>query len=129
MPVLPVEDTNPLRLMFDRGPELQGFEVREAVDGRQALGVLRGYSPELTLADLMMPVLGGIEPIRRVRAMPALAGVPVVAMTAQATAEAERQARDAGASDFIEKPVEIPTLLGWLHGLRADDPAGARSPR
>jgi len=118
MRVLLVEDSDTLRFLFARVLESQAAEVREAADGQQALDALLDFEPDLILTDLMMPVMGGIELIRRVRAMPALDAVPVVAITAHATAAVEQEAREAGAVDFIVKPVEIPTLLERLYGLR-----------
>jgi CheY-like chemotaxis protein len=77
----------------------------------------KAFQPDLILTDLMMPDMDGIELTRRIRAMTTLVDVPVVALTAYASPEAERLAGDAGVVDFIRKPVEVPTLLERLSAL------------
>ena len=117
--VLLVEDSPSLRYAFARLLRLHGYEVREATDGQEALDCLEDYLPRLILTDLMMPVMDGIELIRRLRADPRMDGVPVVAITADATDQAERMAREAGAIDVITKPIDLPALLDRLQGLIA----------
>ena len=117
MRVLLVEDAPFLRYAFGRLLRMHGFEVREATDGQEALDCLADFRPQLVLTDLMMPIMDGIELIRRIRADPGNAQVPVVAITADATEQAERQAREAGAIDVITKPIDLPALLERLNGL------------
>lgn len=118
MRVLLVEDAPFLRYAFSRLLRLKGFEVCEANDGREALDALPGFQPQLVLTDLMMPVMDGVELIRRLHANPQTAHLPVVAITADATALAERQAREAGAIDVITKPIDLPSLLNRLRDLK-----------
>ncbi|HWE38779.1 MAG TPA: response regulator [Isosphaeraceae bacterium] len=115
--VLLVEDAPFLRYAFGRLLRLHGFEVREATDGQQALDALDAFQPQLVLTDLMMPVMDGVELIRRLRADPRTATLPIVAITADATESAERQARDAGAIDVITKPIDLADLLARLRHL------------
>ena len=115
--VLLVEDSPLLRFAFGRLLRLQGFEVCEAVDGREAIEAIADFGPQLVLTDLMMPVMDGLELIRRLKSDPATANIPVVAITADATAVAERSARDAGAVDVILKPIDLPALLNRLRDL------------
>jgi len=112
--VLLVEDAPFLRYAFGRLLRMHGFEVMEANDGREALSQAATFNPQLVLTDLMMPVMDGVELIRRLRADPDLAGIPVVAITADATEQTEQQAREAGAVDFITKPIDLPALLDRL---------------
>ena len=65
----------------------------------------------------MMPVMDGVELIRRLRSDPKMDDIAVVAITADATDQAERQAREAGALDVITKPIDLPGLLDRLRGL------------
>jgi CheY-like chemotaxis protein len=118
MRLLLVEDTADLRRLFARILRGRGFEVREASDGQEALDCLSEFVPDVVVTDLMMPRLDGFELIRRLRSVPALALVPIAAMTAAATSEAEREARRAGAAAFLTKPVDSRTLLDWLDGFR-----------
>lgn len=115
--VLLVEDTPFLRTAFGRLLRLHGFDVREATDGRQALDCLEDFRPCFVLTDLMMPVMDGYALIRALHADPSTAGVPVVAITANATEEAEREAREAGAAAVIHKPIDLPRLLNQLREL------------
>src|SRR4051794_34280342 len=82
MRILLVEDSDALRNLFARMLKRRGFEVREAADGWSALECLAEFRPELILTDIMMPGLDGFGLIRHLRAMPEMAGVPVVVMTA-----------------------------------------------
>jgi CheY-like chemotaxis protein len=112
-----VEDVAFLRFAFGRLLRMHGFEVQEATDGRQALDCIETFRPQLVLTDLMMPVMDGVELIKTLHDDPATADLPVVAITADATEQAERQARDAGAVDVIKKPIDLPTLLARLKEL------------
>src|SRR3954471_11053346 len=105
MRVLLVEDAPFLRYAFGRLLRLHGYEVMEANDGREALDCLDRFRPDLVLTDLMMPVMDGVELIRELRANPETAGIPIVAITADATSMSESRARAAGADDFIAKPI------------------------
>jgi CheY-like chemotaxis protein len=118
MRVLLVEDAPFLRYAFGRLLRMHGYEVREANDGREALECIAEFRPQLVVTDLMMPVMDGVELIKRLHADPETADLPVVAITADATAQAERKARQAGATDFITKPIDLPALLDRLRALR-----------
>src|SRR3954449_11649679 len=76
--VLLVEDAPFLRYAFGRLLRLQGFDVREANDGQDALACMADFKPELVLTDLMMPVMSGLELISRLHASPETANIPVV---------------------------------------------------
>jgi CheY-like chemotaxis protein len=119
MRVLLVEDAPFLRYAFGRLLRMHGFEVMEANDGREALECLNAFRPELVLTDLMMPVMDGVELIERLRADPATADLPVVAITADATESTERKARQAGAIEILTKPLDLPTLLDRLQTLKS----------
>lgn len=130
MRVLLVEDAPFLRYAFGRLLRMYGFEVREATDGREALDSVDEFRPHLVLTDLMMPVMDGVELIKRLREVPATRNLPIVAITADATELAERQAREAGAMDVITKPIDLPSLLDRLRSLNLlqDMPLAATLP-
>jgi len=115
--VLLVEDAPFLRYAFGRLLRLHGFEVMEANDGREALDCLSTFRPQLIVTDLVMPLMDGVELIQKLRAAPETTDVPVVAITADATEQAEQRAREAGAVDFLAKPIDLPTLLDRLRAL------------
>ncbi len=116
--VLLVEDAPFLRFAFGRLLRLHGYEVMEANDGREALDCIPGFRPQLVVTDLMMPVMDGVELIRRLRDDPDTADLPVVAITADATSQTEQRARAAGAVDFIAKPIDLPSLLDRLRAIQ-----------
>src|SRR3954470_2555350 len=118
MRVLLVEDAPFLRYAFGRLLRMHGFEVMEANDGREALECLPGFRPELVVTDLMMPVMDGIELIERLRSAPETADLPIVAITADASARTESRLRAVGPVEFLAKPVDMPTLLGKLRTLK-----------
>ncbi len=115
--VLVVEDAPFLRYAFGRLLRLQGFEVMEANDGLEALEKLDHFHAQLVLTDVMMPVMDGIELIRRLKTDPKTANLPVVAITADSSGNAEERAREAGAVGFITKPIDFPALLNHLRGI------------
>jgi adenylate cyclase len=93
-----------------------GYEVVEAESGEEALAILEDGRTDLVLLDLLMPGLDGHETCRRIRANPDTAYLPVVMVTASGSAEKVR-AIDAGADDFIAKPLDQAELLGRVRSL------------
>jgi signal transduction histidine kinase/HAMP domain-containing protein len=95
--------------------ETHGAEVSHADGGRQALDRLRAEpSVDAVLLDVMMPGMDGFETIAALRADPALADVPVVAVTAKALPGDRERCLAAGAADYLAKPVEEEALLSTL---------------
>ena len=115
--VLLVEDAPFLRYAFGKLLRMHGYDIKEVNDGQEALESIADFRPDLVLTDLMMPVMGGVELIGHIRANPETAGIPVVAITADATDQAEAMARRAGAVDVITKPIDLPALLDRLKVL------------
>jgi CheY-like chemotaxis protein len=103
-----------------------GVRVLGAENGRIALDHLAGERVDLVLMDLRMPLMDGYELTRRVRQMPELAGMPVVAMTAHAVLEARECCLAAGMNDVFAKPVErerlYTILLAYRRATRVADP-------
>jgi DNA-binding response OmpR family regulator len=118
MLILLVEDSDPLRRLYARRLEAHGFAVIQACDGEEALAMLDSFCPDLVLTDLMMPGVDGLGLIRRLRKMPGLETVPVVVMSAVNLASTEREAREAGAVDFLGKPVDSDELFNCVDGYR-----------
>lgn len=99
------------------------WQVSQAADGRQALEMIRcGERYDLVLMDLDMPVMGGLVATRLIRAWEdeqLRPPVPIIACTAQADRDAERQCLAAGMNGFIAKPIDMGLLPQLLQKLRA----------
>jgi signal transduction histidine kinase/CheY-like chemotaxis protein len=100
--------------------EQHGMKVVYAENGREGLERLQQHAnTDLVLLDLMMPELDGYETATAIRAMPAFAALPIIALTADAMNGGREKAIAAGASDHIIKPVDVDRLLSVLHGWLA----------
>ena len=97
--------------------EVAGMDVTLAGNGHEALGRLRDAHFDLVLMDIQMPGMDGLQATRPIRADPALAGLPVIAMTAHAFARDREQSRAAGMNDHVSKPFEpaqlFEVMLRW----------------
>ncbi|HUI98731.1 MAG TPA: response regulator [Usitatibacter sp.] len=94
-----------------------GYEVEAAFDGEAALGMLRARPPDLVLLDVLMPGLDGHDVCRAVREDPALAMLPVVMVTALEDREERVRGLEAGADDFLSKPLNPPELVARVRSL------------
>ena len=86
-----------------------------AVDGGAGVAMAASHTPDLILMDLSLPVIDGWEATRRIKADPATAGIPIIAITANAMSGDADKARAAGCDDFMTKPVDEDLLFAKLH--------------
>ena len=89
--------------------------VAEAANGREAIQQFRTHRPDVTLMDLQMPEMSGAETARRIRANPASAHVPLVAMTADSFAGESQRLAGIGMDDAIEKPIDATSIDRVVH--------------
>ncbi|MEU2350106.1 ATP-binding protein [Modestobacter sp. NPDC049651] len=108
--VLVVDDNGDMRAYLRRllAPH---YSVRTVADGEEALAAVGEELPDVVVTDVMMPRVDGFELLRRLRADPATAGVPVVMLTARAGQEAAVEGFTAGVDDYLAKPFQAPELL------------------
>ncbi len=93
----------------------RGMEVIKAENGKNALMMLDTYPDiDLVLMDIMMPEMDGYEAMRRIRAQRKYKDLPIIALTAKAMKEDKQKCIDAGASDYITKPVDVDRLLSLM---------------
>jgi len=112
-PVLIVEDDADLRDMMAQLLHLEGFGAATVANGREALEYLHhGDRPDVILLDLMMPVMDGWEFRRRQQADPAVAGVPVIVLSAHD----QSRVADVNANAFLKKPLDFDRLLALVRG-------------
>jgi two-component system cell cycle response regulator DivK len=93
------------------------YELVEARDGEAALDELTRRRPDLILMDVQLPKLSGLEVTRRIRSDPALARIPVIALTSFALSGDDRRALDAGCDAYIAKPFRPRELLDLIRRL------------
>jgi len=93
-----------------------GMHVTMAQDGQKALNALAdGHGIELVLMDVMMPVMDGYDTIRAIRAQPKLTTLPIIALTAKAMRGDREKCLEAGANDYLSKPIDIDKLSSMMH--------------
>ena len=100
----------------------EGFTVETADNGKIALDMVSASEPgryDLILMDIQMPVMDGYEASRAIRALPdkALAGIPIIAMTANAFKEDERAAEAAGMQAHIAKPLDVDKMMDTIRNV------------
>ena len=113
--VLLVDDD--MRNLFALSRVLRGWglQVSMAQDGQKALKALADdAAPGVVLMDIMMPVLDGYETIRAIRAQPQFGALPIIALTAKAMRGDRERCLEAGASDYLSKPIDIDKLASML---------------
>jgi DNA-binding response OmpR family regulator len=114
--VLVVEDEAPLRelIVVTLGDE---YDCEEVGDGETALAVLEERPPDLVFLDVMLPGIGGIDILRKMRADPRLRDVPVVVVSAWQGAEDVKVALESGADRFVAKPFRVDELASVADAL------------
>lgn len=122
--ILLVEDNDMNRDMLSRRLKRRGFTVIIAANGGVGVAQARSALPDLILMDMSLPVIDGWEATRILKADPATAKIPVIALTAHAMAEDRAKAMAAGCDDFDTKPVELPRLLAKIDAM-LNAPSGA----
>ncbi|SDC90946.1 response regulator receiver modulated diguanylate cyclase/phosphodiesterase [Massilia sp. PDC64] len=120
--VLVADDDPVMRLLMLEMLEGVGLEGIEAADGQEAVALAHARTPDLILLDVEMPKMDGFAACRAIRDLPNGAMVPIVMVTGGDDLEAVTNAYEAGATDFVSKPINWP-ILGHrvLYVLRASD--------
>lgn len=115
--VLIVDDVAVNRLMVNKMLGTFGMEVMEANNGLEALEALRTFKADVILLDLMMPVMDGFEMLRILRANPLTTHIPVIVLSALNTNDDIVAAYNAGANDFVTKPILFEKLVSSMNAL------------
>lgn len=115
--VLAVDDSSSIRQMVCFTLQKAGYEVVEAVDGKDGLGKVGGAKFDLIVTDLNMPNMDGIEMIAAVRKLPAYTFVPILMLTTESQAEKKDAGRKAGATGWIVKPFNADQLISVIQKL------------
>ena len=122
--ILVVDDVATNRIVMKVKLAAACYAVAQADCGTAALAAARTESPDLILLDVVMPDMSGLEVCRQIKADPATADIPVILITALADRASKMAGLEAGADDFLTKPVDEVTLLARVRSLlRARDTA------
>lgn len=121
-----IVDDNPLNVKLARIVlERAGHRVADAEDAMAALTFVAGARPALVLLDIALPGMDGIELTRRLREMPALDGMPIVALTAQAMDGDRERILAAGCDGYLAKPFDTRSLAAEIASHLAPGPVPA----
>ncbi len=109
--ILVVDDKEDSRVLVTKVLGLRGYEVIGVWSGEEAINVAQTKLPALILMDIrLLGGIDGLEATRRIKALPQLAHIPILAMTASVRPEDMRRALDEGCSGFVRKPIDIDEL-------------------
>ncbi len=117
--VLIVEDNELNMKLFGDVLESRGYRTLRTGEGLAALELALAHRPDLILMDIQLPAISGLEVTRWIKAEPALAHIPVVAVTAFAMAGDEQRIREGGCEAYIAKPISIVGFLATIDGFLA----------
>ncbi|MCB1032433.1 MAG: response regulator [Acidobacteria bacterium] len=127
MKVLIAEDDAHIREGLVDILEAEGYHVVMAPDGRAALDAWRRASPDFVLLDIMMPGLSGVDVLKRLRQSHSAQDLPIIMATAKDGSDDMVEALDAGANDYVTKPLDFPVVLARVQAqLRSKVPARER---
>ena len=109
--VLIVEDNEKNMKLARDVLQAKGYGTLEAVTGEDGVGLAKEKKPDLVLMDIQLPGISGIEALKRLRADPGTASIPVVALTASVTPTDRTQITQAGFDGFLSKPINLKEFL------------------
>ena len=115
--ILIVDDDSDILELLQYNLEKEGYEVKTANAGQKALDIAPIFQPNLILLDIMMPGMDGVETCRLLREIPELAETHVLFLTARSEEYSEVAAFDAGADDYITKPIKPRALISRIGAI------------
>lgn len=115
--ILVIEDTEDNRQIMRDLLTSAGFEVLEAEDGLAGVTAARQHKPDVILMDIQLPEIDGYEAARRIKAIPELAKIPIIAVTSYALSGDEERTRQAGCDGYVAKPFSPRQLLAEVRSF------------
>ena len=113
--ILCIEDSPDNRLLVRRILEAEGYHIIEARDAGGALELIAAQTPDLILMDINMPDIDGYTLTARLRSMPQLHEVPILALTANVMKGDRERSLEAGCDGYIQKPIDVDNLPRQVH--------------
>ncbi len=121
--ILYIEDNPENRLLVRRVLESEGYTVVEATDGPAGLEAARQSPPDLILLDINLPEIDGYQMVGRLRSVPGLSTVPIIALTANVMRGDRERTLAAGCDGYIQKPIDVDTLPAQIASYLGRDVA------
>lgn len=103
--------------------DVGGFELQVCANGQQAVDTIPVYQPDLILLDMMMPGMDGIETFNALKAIPSIADIPIIFMTAKVQSHEVASYMELGAVGVIPKPFDAITLAQEIKEIWQNNPA------
>ena len=127
--VLVVDDDHDILELLKYNLKKEGYEVEIADDGMKAVVIAKKFVPDLILLDIMMPEQDGVETCRQIRELPEMSDVHVTFLTARTEEYSEVAAFEAGADDYITKPIKPRALMSRISALFRKETKNKKKPQ
>ena len=115
--ILVVDDDPDIVELLKYNLSSEGYKVKSSSNGIQVVSLAREFIPDLTILDIMMPNMDGVETCRQIRSIPELANKFIIFLTARSEEYSEIAAFEMGADDYITKPIKPRALLSRINAL------------
>jgi two-component system cell cycle response regulator DivK len=112
--ILYVEDNPENRLLIRRILGAEGYTVHDAYSATKAIELLQSLQPDLILMDINMPEMDGYTLTAKIRSLPKMGSVPIVALTANVMKGDRERSLEAGCDGYIQKPIDIDTISSQI---------------
>jgi two-component system alkaline phosphatase synthesis response regulator PhoP len=119
--ILLVDDDPDILELLEYNLAKENYSLRKANDGKEALQIAKEFLPALIILDVMMPVMDGIETARQLKTIPELKNTLIIFLTARGEEYTEVAAFDAGAHDYIIKPIKPRALVSRINSILKRD--------
>lgn len=127
--VLVVDDDPDILELLKYNLKKEGYEVETADDGIKAVSIAKKFVPDLILLDIMMPQQDGVETCRQIREIPEMSDAHITFLTARAEEYSEVAAFEAGADDYITKPIKPRALMSRISALFRKESKNKKKPQ
>jgi len=115
--ILIVEDNEANIMTVSSYLKAKGYQILSASNGEEAIALVQSVKPDLILMDIQMPVMDGLEAIKRIRQIPSFVNLPIIALTGLAMDSDCDRCLEAGANDYLSKPVKLKQLTKVIQQL------------
>ncbi|MBT7895624.1 MAG: response regulator transcription factor [Flavobacteriales bacterium] len=115
--ILLVDDENDILEFLSYNLEKEGFIVSTAINGKLAIQLAKKFKPDLIILDVMMPEMDGINTCTEIRKIPELENILILFLTARSEEYSELAGFDAGADDYVTKPIKPKLLISRINAL------------